>query len=42
MSVSKEWNWKLNNEEFWLKPYIESFYYGNIWKEKGFKSLLDL
>lgn len=42
MIKSKEWNWELNKEDFWKKPFIESYYYGNIWKEKGFNNILDL
>lgn len=40
--MSKEWNWKKNKELLWLNPSIESYYYNNLWKEKGFKDILDL
>lgn len=42
MAVSKEWNWEKNKEDLWLKPSIESYYYGNIWQNKGFLNILDL
>ena len=40
--MSKEWNWEINKQNIWLKPSIESYYYVNIWKEKGYKQILDL
>ncbi len=40
--MSKEWNWELNKQNVWLNPSLESYYYVNTWKEKGFKKILDL
>ena len=40
--MSKEWNWELNKQNIWLKPSIESYFYVNLWKEKGYKQILDL
>ena len=40
--MSKEWNWELNKQNVWLNPSVESYYYVNTWKEKGFKKILDL
>ena len=42
MSISKKWNWEENKEDIWLKPSVESHYYGNIWQSKGFNNILDL
>lgn len=42
MTKSKEWDWKQVEDEFWLNPCEESFYYANRWKEKNYNSLLDL
>lgn len=41
MSTSKEWDWKQNQDGFWLEPSEESYYTAARWKKQGFQTLLD-
>ena len=40
--MSKEWDWEKNDKKLWLEPSMESYYYANVWKERGYSKLLDL
>lgn len=40
--ISKAWDWDKNSDKFWYTPSEESYFLINRWKEKGFKSFLDL
>ena len=45
MVESKAWNWNIingENEEWWKKPSIESYYLVNRWKGQNKKDFLDL
>jgi SAM-dependent methyltransferase len=42
MVESREWDWKNIQQETWLKPSEESFYYAEKWRGEGRKRLLDL
>jgi SAM-dependent methyltransferase len=42
MAEPKGWDWKNANQSPWLKPTEDSYYLSNKWKEKGYKSILDL
>ncbi|MFZ5966866.1 MAG: class I SAM-dependent methyltransferase [Bacillota bacterium] len=43
MVKSKEWDWEKGSEDsIWFRPSEDVYYYMHIWKESGFKKLLDL
>ena len=42
MPVSRQWNWKSQDDLCWLIPCEESYYYSEMWAQKGFKKVLDL
>ncbi|SHI16816.1 Methyltransferase domain-containing protein [Sporobacter termitidis DSM 10068] len=42
MIESKSWDWSKNTEDRWLKPATDAYYLSERWKERGFKSFLDL
>lgn len=42
MVNSKEWNWKEAEQDAWLAPSEESYYYAEKWLGEGRKRLLDL
>lgn len=43
MSTSKAWDWKNTaNRAIWLAPCEESYYLASRWKEKQYRSVLDL
>lgn len=42
MVKSKEWNWKIVNENCWSEPSEDVYYYLARWKKKDFKKFLDL
>lgn len=39
--ISKAWDWKKNDENIWLEPSEESFYFCHIWGKSGYKDVLD-
>ena len=44
MSISKAWKWEIvdKDNEYWNTPSPDVYYLAENWKEKGFKSLLDV
>jgi SAM-dependent methyltransferase len=42
MIESKGWDWEKVSDSLWLKPIEDSYFLANKWKEKGYKSILDL
>lgn len=42
MAESKAWNWKIAEQDAWLNPSEESYYYAEKWKAEGRKAVLDL
>ncbi len=42
MIQSKGWDWENAEQAAWLKPTEDSYYLSHIWREKGYKQLLDL
>jgi SAM-dependent methyltransferase len=42
MVQSKGWHWEVADKSIWLKPTEDSYYLANKWKEKGYKTILDL
>jgi len=41
-NISKPWDWNRNTQEFWNTPSEESYYLLNRWKNKNYRSFLDL
>jgi len=41
MTISKEWEWSMENNPIWLYPSEESYFLANRWKEAGFNKILD-
>lgn len=42
MVQSKEWDWENAEQEKWMKPSEESYYFASKWAEEGAHSILDL
>lgn len=42
MGQNQGWNWRINQEEKWLVPCIESAWLAERWKEEGFRDFFDL
>ena len=42
MVESKGWDWENAEKDLWLKPTEDSYYLANKWKEKDYKTILDL
>lgn len=42
MTKAKEWTWELVDDDIWEQPSEDVYYYAERWKQKGFKSVLDL
>mgnify|MGYP000250597888 CR=1 FL=1 len=42
MIQSKAWNWEISKEDIWEEPCEDLYYYIYRWKNKKFKSILDL
>ncbi len=41
-NISKSWDWNKSTDKIWFTPSEESYYLINRWKEKKFKTFLDL
>ena len=42
MVQSKGWHWEVADKSNWLKPAEDSYYLANKWREKEYKTILDL
>lgn len=42
MAESKAWDWKMVNDSVWLSPCEDSHYLAARWREKGYRTVLDL
>jgi len=42
MTQNKAWDWEKVADDFWHEPSEDVYYYLHRWKEKGFKTILDM